>query len=144
MYKYFDIDDMGNSSVAVGAEIDEFETFSPEWKEYQKRWKDLVKQGMSKDEAKKQAQTELGYKPGSKLFEKIRNVNVGEGEVKVGLKPKSTGSDAGNAPEGGEDIDDSETTKSSGLNLFGMTIPWLAVVGVVAVGGFFVYKKMGK
>lgn len=146
MYRYFDIDDLGNNSVARDPEIEEFESFSPEWKEYQARWKALVKEGMSKADAKKQAQTELNYKPGQNIFDKIRNVNVGEGEVKVGLKPKSAPADegAGDAGTGGGEAGGSGTDAPKGLNIAGMTLPWPLVIGVVAVAGYFGYRKFAK
>jgi ABC-type glycerol-3-phosphate transport system substrate-binding protein len=143
MYRYFDIDDLGNGSVMRGAELDEFESFSPEWKEYQKRWKELADGGMSKKDAKKQAQEELGFKPGAKLFEKALGLFADKAQDP--------------AVEGGSNNDNGGTTPpppppppstagvgggfGGSIAIAGMQVPTIALLGVAGVAAWYFMKK---
>lgn len=145
MYRYFDIDDLGNTSVMRGNELDEFESFSPEWKEYQKRWKELRDGGMKAKDAKEQAQKELNYKPGQKLFDKAKDLLS-----KAGKDDEDAAKDP--AVEGGSQNDSGATTPppatagvGSGLGgsitIAGMQVPTVALLAVAGVGAWYFMKK---
>lgn len=143
MYRYFDIDDLGNTSVMRGSELDEFESFSPEWKEYQKRWKELADGGMSKKDAKKQAQEELGYKPGQGLLDKAKDLLSG------GDKAKDPALEGGSNNEGGATTPPPTTPSTAGvggglggsITIAGMQVPTVALLGVAGVAAWYFMKK---
>jgi len=145
MYRYFDIDDLGNTSVMRGSELDEFESFSPEWKEYQKRWKEVRDGGMKAKDAKKQAQEELNYKPGQKIFDKAKDLlsKAGEGDEDGAKDP---------AVEGGSQNDSGATTPppatagvgggfGGSVSIAGMQVPTIALLGVAGVAAWYFMKK---
>lgn len=144
MYRYFDIDDLGNTSVMRGSELDEFESFSPEWKEYQKRWKELADGGMSKKDAKKQAQQELGYKPAQGLLDKAKDLLSNAGN-----KAQDPALEGGSNNEGGAATPPPTTPSTAGMGgglggsitIAGMQVPTVALLGVAGVAAWYFMKK---
>lgn len=144
MYRYFDIDDLGNTSVMRGSELDEFESFSPEWKEYQKRWKELQAGGMSKKDAKAQAKEELNYKPGQKLFDKAKDLFEAKDKDDTNGKEDP-------AVEGGGQNEEGATTPppatagmgglGGNITIAGMQVPTIAILGVAGVAAWYFMKK---
>jgi hypothetical protein len=140
MYRYFDIDDLGNNSVMRGSELDEFESFSPEWREYTKRWKELHEGGMSKRDAKKKAQEELNYKPGQNLGDKVKNLLKGsESEKKDPAVEGGSGNDEGAAtpPPSAAGVGG----MGGSINIAGMNVPIIALLGVAGVAAWYFMKK---
>ena len=146
MYRYFDIDDLGNTSVMRGNELDEFESFSPEWKEYQKRWKELADAGMSKRDAKKKAQEELNYKPGQKIFDKAKDLLSKDDSDNETNGAKDPAVEGGSQNDNGASVPPPATAGMGGglggsVTIAGMQVPTIALLGVAGVAAWWFMKK---
>lgn len=143
MYRYFDIDDLGQSQVMRSSELDDFESFSPEHNAYQTRWKELVASGMNKKAAKKQAQKELNYNPTAALLKK-----AGEFFGNKAEDPAVDAEAADDAPSPTPPpppLQPSTAGVGGGLGgsitIAGIQVPMIALLGVAGVGAWYFMKK---
>lgn len=142
MYRYFDIDDLGNSTMLRGGELEEFDSFSPEWEAYQQRWKELVQGGMNKKDAKKQAQKELNYKPAADIWNKAKDLFKSDGESDPAVEGGSSNDAGAKTPPLTPPATAGVGSGLTGsISLGGIQVPTIALLGVAGVAAWWFMKK---
>lgn len=141
MYRHFDIDDLGQPQVMRSNELEDFESFSPEWKNYQARWKELVEAGMKKKDAKQQAQQELNYKPAQNLLNKAKDLfgnNDDDPAVDAATTPDTPVTPPPATPPATAGVG---SGLGGSMSIAGIDVPIVALLGVAGLGAWYFMKR---
>lgn len=141
MYRHFDIDDLGQPQVMRSNELEDFESFSPEWKNYQARWKELVEAGMKKKDAKQQAQQELNYNPTQNLLNKAKDLfgsNDDDPAVDAATTPTPPVTPPPTTPPATAGVG---SGLGGSMSIAGIDVPIVALLGVAGLGAWYFMKR---